>query len=459
MLLKLILLSGGSGKRLWPMSNDSRSKQFLRILAGPNGEPESMLQRVWRQLGQVGLQGQSYVCASKAQKDTIEHQLGFVTFIEEPERRDTFPAIALASLYLLDEVECGPDEIVAVAPIDHLVDDRYFQEIATLGDTLAHSGAELVLMGVKPTEPSSKYGYIKLAKKTAAQSWLQVDSFVEKPDRSAAQALLQGEALWNCGVFCFRLSYIIDILEQNSYPTTYLVAKDHFSKFPKRSFDYEVVEKVNSIAVRPYDGAWQDLGTWDAIAGQLDAELLGKGQVAQCEDTHIINELGIPVVGIGLQQTMIVATPDGILVTDKDKSAAVKDVVTVTAGRPMYEERRWGMYKVLDYQKLPDGSEVLTKWIELKPGHHISYQRHEKRSEIWTIVGGSGQLVVDQKVAKVAAGDVIRVHQGQWHAIRADAGLTFVEVQRGSELVEEDIVRRFTSWDELMEHVAISEVL
>ncbi len=457
--MKLILLSGGSGKRLWPMSNDSRSKQFLRILEGPDGVAISMLQRVWRQLDQVGLQSQTYICASKAQKDMIEHQLGDISFIEEPERRDTFPAIALASLYLLDQEMCSRDEVVTVAPIDHLVDDGYFRELAKLERILDASGAQIALMGVKPTEPSSKFGYIQIADAQGDRSWFPVTSFVEKPEVEAAAQLIQSGALWNCGVFSFRLGFLLDVLEQNGHPTSYAEAKAKFSQFPKRSFDYEVVEHAHSIAVRPYFGAWQDLGTWDAIAEQLRAEMVGKGSAIQCEDTHMINELGIPLIGVGLKNTMVVATPDGILVTDKAMSADVKAAVLETAGRPMYEERRWGTYRVLDYQKLPDGSEVLTKWIELNAAHYLSYQKHMKRSEVWTVVDGSGQLVVDQKVVDVTAGDVIRVHQGQWHAIRAYDKLSFVEVQRGSELVEEDILRRFDSWEEIMEHLTVKAVL
>ncbi len=320
--MKLILLSGGLGKRLWPLSTADHPKQLLQILEGPDGVAISMLQRVWRQLGQVGVQSQTYICASKAQKEMIQHQLGDITFVEEPEQRDTFPAIALASLYLLvDQEACSRDEVVTVAPIDHLVDDGYFRELAELERILDASGAEIALMGVKPTEPSSKFGYIQLADAQGDRPWLLATSFVEKPEREAAAQLIQSGALWNCGVFSFRLGFLVNVLKQNGYPASYEEAKRRFDRFPKRSFDYEVVEKARSIVVQPYSGKWKDLGTWDALAEQINTDLIGTGKAVQCENTHIINELGIPLIGMGLKNTIVVATPDGILVADKSLSA------------------------------------------------------------------------------------------------------------------------------------------
>jgi mannose-1-phosphate guanylyltransferase len=317
--MKLILLSGGSGKRLWPLSTADHPKQFLQILEGTDGVAVSMLQRVWRQLGHVGLQSQTYICASKTQKEVIQHQLGDISFIEEPEQRDTFPAIALASLYLLDQERCARDEVVTVAPIDHLVDDEYFRELAELERILDASDAEIALMGVKPTEPSSKFGYIELADAQGDRSWFPVTSFVEKPEGEAAAQLIQSGALWNCGVFSFRLGFLLDVLEQNGYPTSYVEAQARFSRFPKRSFDYEVVEHAQAIAVRPYFGAWQDLGTWDVLVKHLIPKNLanGKNKLVDSPHTIILNRLDIPIVAVGLDHLLIVATPEGLLITSK----------------------------------------------------------------------------------------------------------------------------------------------
>ncbi|WP_076348468.1 sugar phosphate nucleotidyltransferase [Alicyclobacillus vulcanalis] len=449
-MVKLVLLSGGSGKRLWPMSNDVRSKQFLRILPRPDGNGlESMLQRVWRQIGEAGLAADDvFVCASKPQVEVIHAQIGEIDVIEEPARRDTFAAIALSTLYLVDV--CGADweEPVVVCPVDHFVDDHYFREIQKLGPMLRREGADMALMGVWPTEPTSKFGYI-VPEAPAEGDCFRVKQFVEKPERAVAEELIRQGALWNCGVFCFLPRTLVGILRERGLPTTYEEARRGFDQFPKRSFDYEVVEKLAAIVAHPYRGMWSDLGTWSSLAEQMQSEAVGRAILSRCEDTHVVNELGLPVVALGLKQAIVVATPDGILAADKELAAGLKDVVAPLDNRPMYEERRWGRYRVIDYQLLDDETEVLTKCVELLPGRNLSYHRHKWREEIWTIIEGEGEIVVDDRWQKVAAGDIVRAPQGVWHAIRTESGMQFVEVQRGRGLVEEDIERKYLTWDEL----------
>ncbi|WAH36699.1 sugar phosphate nucleotidyltransferase [Alicyclobacillus dauci] len=453
--MKLVLLSGGSGKRLWPMSNDIRSKQFLRVLPTDGATaPQSMLQRVWKQIDRRGLQKDAYVCASKAQSEMIYAQVGNVPLIEEPSRRDTFPAIAMSVLYLLDVVGIDADEPIAICPVDHFVDDHYFTEIQTLGTLLTSHGIDLALMGVEPMEPTSKFGYIVPENANRGENVLHVRTFVEKPDRNRATKLIAEGALWNCGVFCFRARTIYDLLAKRGWPTSYEACVARFDEFPKRSFDYEVVEHMTSIIVHPYRGTWNDLGTWAALSDRTVSQTVGKGTLYECENTHIINELGIPVVTMGLRDAIVVATPDGILAADKRVSANLKDVVGTLQNRPMYEERIWGSYRVLDYQKLDDGTEVLTKTIELLPGKNISYQKHMMRGEVWTVIDGHGEVILGTDRFAVGPGDVVRVKANEWHAIRTEVGLKFIEVQRGSELVEEDIARKYLSWDELEDALA-----
>ncbi|GMA63366.1 sugar phosphate nucleotidyltransferase [Alicyclobacillus fastidiosus] len=453
--MKLVLLSGGSGKRLWPMSNDIRSKQFLRVLpVAQAAQPQSMLQRVWGQLHRCGLEPDAYVCASKAQVEMIRAQVGNVACIEEPLRRDTFPAIALSTLYLLDVVGIPDEEPVVICPVDHFVDDHYFCDLQILVKLLDESNADLALMGVKPTSPTSKFGYIVPDSTTRVNDVSYVSSFVEKPEASKAQELIRQGALWNCGVFCFRAGWIRSHLAATGRPTTYEECVEAFDTLPKRSFDYEVVEHASSIIVHSYQGTWNDLGTWAALSEQMATFAVGQGIAHECENTHIINELGVPVVALGLKDAVLVATPDGILAADKYAATHLKDVVSPLQNRPMYEERIWGTYRVLDYQKLRDGTEVLTKSIELYPDKNISYQKHMMRSEVWTIIEGHGEVILDTSRFIVGPGDVVRVYADQWHAIRTDNGLKFIEVQRGTELVEEDIVRRYLTWDEI--EVALS---
>ena len=203
--MRLVLLSGGSGKRLWPLSNDTRSKQFLKVLES-NEEKQSMVQRVWGQLKTVGLEDSSLIATSKMQRDMIHSQLGLdVPLIIEPERRDTFPAIALAASYLYTVQDVSEDEVVVVLPVDPYVEDRFFEKVKELENVLIDSQADLALVGVRPTYPSSKYGYIVPKGTVQGKNYFTVNHFTEKPGEEKAQSLIEMNALWNCGVFAFKL--------------------------------------------------------------------------------------------------------------------------------------------------------------------------------------------------------------------------------------------------------------
>lgn len=290
--MKLVLLSGGSGKRLWPLSNDARSKQFLKVLENKNGELQSMVQRVWEQLGNVGLADSAVIATSKSQVDMIQSQLGQdVPIIIEPMRRDTFPAIALASVYLYSVEGIRLDEVVAVLPVDPYVEDRFFQRVKELEKTVLESDADLALIGVEPTYPSAKYGYIVPTSTSSESDYLRVSHFTEKPNEEKAAELIKQGALWNCGVFAFRLDYMISLLEAKGLPIQYEELLKQYERLPKISFDYEVVEKTKHIVVLPYDGYWKDLGTWNTLTEEMATEQIGKGIIADSENTHLINEL------------------------------------------------------------------------------------------------------------------------------------------------------------------------
>ncbi|MFX3660517.1 MAG: sugar phosphate nucleotidyltransferase, partial [Ectobacillus sp.] len=341
--MKLVLLSGGSGKRLWPLSNDARSKQFLKVLENKNGELQSMVQRVWEQLGNVGLADSAVIATSKSQVDMIQSQLGQdVPIIIEPMRRDTFPAIALASVYLYSVEGIRLDEVVAVLPVDPYVEDRFFHRVKDLEETVLASGADLALIGVEPTYPSAKYGYIVPASKSSDSGYLRVSHFTEKPTEEKAAELIKQGALWNCGVFAFKLDYMISLLKEKGLPIQYEELLKQYERLPKISFDYEVVEKTKHIVVLPYDGYWKDLGTWNTLTEEMATEQIGKGIIADSENTHLINELDIPVTVLGVSNAIVAVSPDGILVADKEKSPKIKELVNDFDQRPMYEERRWG---------------------------------------------------------------------------------------------------------------------
>lgn len=445
--MQIILLSGGSGKRLWPLSNNARSKQFLPLLQTPSGEVESMVQRVVRQIGESRLAGKITIATNSSQHDIIINQLGDnVDIVTEPERRDTFPAIALASGYLSMAKECSNDEVVVIMPCDPYTETEYFDVIADMVAAVERNEADMVLMGITPTYPSTKFGYVVPVAEDCGKGVLRVKRFTEKPDTKRAEELLAEGAFWNGGVFAFRLGYMVDILEKYIKAASFVELRNRYGELPKISFDYEVAEKAESVAVVPFNGKWKDLGTWNSLTEELSSTAIGNALLGeQAENTHVINELGIPVFCNGVKDVVVASSPDGILVCGKECSENIKNYVDNLSPRPMYEERRWGSYRVLDSTTYSDGYMSLTKVLHLKSGRYISYQIHEHRQEVWTVVDGEGIVVLDGVISRVSRGDVLTIKRGQKHAIKAVTDLQIVEVQMGDSLVEEDI-RRF-DWE------------
>jgi len=379
------------------------------------------------------------IATSENQIPQIQTQLGDSVGISiEPCRRDTFPAIALAAAKLKAD-GVGVDEPVIVCPIDPYVEADYFECLKELSNEAGK--ANLTLMGIEPTYPSEKYGYIIPESKEHISA---VKEFKEKPDEEAAKRYIEQGALWNGGVFAFKLSYLLNIADDIFGNSDYQALYDLYATLQKISFDYAVVEKEKSINVIRFSGQWKDLGTWNTLIEAMVEPATGDAVVDECENTHVINELGIPLVVLGIKDAVISATPDGILVSDKMKSAQLKEYVPDQ--RPMYERRGWGEYRVLDYKLHEDGQNSLTKELIISPGEHISYQRHKHRTEIWTITEGNGELILDSEVTNVHRGDVAVIKPGVKHAIKAVTELHIIEVQMGDELIEDDIERLDWKW-------------
>lgn len=449
-MLHLILLSGGSGTRLWPLSNSSRSKQFLKVLRDDAGESQSMVQRTFEQLACAGLDASITVATCESQVTAIERQTADheCDMVVEPERRDTAPAIMLACAHLAFDEKIDPDDTVAVLPIDTYAAPGYYRTIADVDAAVQADAADIVLLGVKPTYPSAKYGYI--VPRGAKRPPYPVERFVEKPAEAAAADLIADGALWNCGVFGFKLSYLVDVLSRYSQAETFADLRATYADLPKNSFDYEVVEKADSIAVVPYAGEWKDLGTWNTLSEEMADDCAGRVVLDRrtCDNVHVINETGLPMVVAGLSDSVIIATPDGILVSGKAESADIKGLVAESAeSRPMYEHRRWGKYRVVDSSVFGDGSKALTKELRIEPGAQMSYQRHMRRSEVWTVVSGRGEVVLDGETTEVGIGSVVQIERGRMHSARAFEELDIIEVQLGDILVEEDIERFGNYWN------------
>lgn len=447
--MKIILLSGGSGKRLWPLSNGTRSKQFIKLLPSPGGSRESMVQRVVRQLKECGLDGTITVATSASQRDVIINQLGDgIPVVTEPERRDTFPAIALACSYLAYEEQCPAEEIVVVMPCDPYTEQGYFETVRHMADAVGNDAAELVLMGIRPTYPSSKYGYVVPSASDKEAVIYKVSRFTEKPDVPAAERLISEGAFWNGGVFAFRLGYMTDIVSRYVNAGTFAEIRSRYVEFPKISFDYEVAEKAESVAVIPFAGEWKDLGTWNTLTDELKEHAIGNVILdRESENTHVVNELDLPVMCIGARNLVIAASCDGILVSEKSKSEHIKTYADRLQCRPMYEERRWGEYKVIDTVSLSDGHKTLTKQVRIKSGKDIGYQVHHHRDEVWTFIDGDGMLALDGKVTKIGRGDTVCIRKGMRHAVKAITDLLFIEVQSGDPLMEEDVERFDWNWE------------
>lgn len=443
--MKIVLLSGGSGKRLWPLSNETRSKQFLKLLKSDDGQIESMVQRVYRQIREAGIDADIIVATGEVQIDAIKSQLvDNVDIVKEPERKDTFPAIALASSYLSLVKNVRDDEVIIVLPIDLYADAEYFYTLSRIEYLAKASIANIVLMGIKPTYPSAKYGYIVPKERLYYNNheYSLVGYFQEKPSEELAEKLISEGAVWNGGVFAFKLGYMMDTVSRYLQFDTYADIERQYCNLPKISFDYEVIEKESSIAMVEYNNEWRDLGTWNTLTEVMEDTTIGKVIMGEkCENTHVINELDIPVIVLGTKDVVVAASPDGILVSDKHKSSYLKPYVDKIIQRPMYEEKRWGEYKVLDYTSYCDGSLSLIKHMFIKAGGKISYQVHKVRDEIWTIVDGIGDLVIDGHVRNVKRGDVAYIAKGMKHAIKANSDLHIIEVQIGTELSESDIER------------------
>lgn len=430
--MNIILLSGGSGQRLWPLSNDIRSKQFIKIFHKDDGELESMVQRVYRQIMEIDPNATITVATSKSQVSALNNQLGEGIGISvEPCRRDTFPAIALAAAYLKDVRNIGEDEAVVVCPVDPYVDKEYFKTVEELGDYALKSDANLVLMGIEPTYPSEKYGYII---PESGDNVSRVSMFKEKPNVENAKRFISEGALWNGGVFAFKLGYVLNRAHELIDFTDY---NDLFSKYDtlnKISFDYAVVEHEPVIEVMRYNGTWKDLGTWNTLTEAMDSTNVGEAILNDtCDNVHVVNELNMPVLCMGLKDVVVSASPEGILVSDKEQSSYIKPYVESLDHTVMFAEKSWGSFRVIDVS-----DDSLTIKVKLNPGHSMNYHSHEYRDEVWTVISGNGRAVIDGKEQAITVGDVIKMPAGCKHTVIADDALSMIEVQIGKDISVHD---------------------
>ena len=372
------------------------------------------------------------IATSRAQISAIHNQLGEGVHISpEPCRRDTFPAMALSAAHLTDIQGIDPEESVVVCPVDPFVEKEYFEALKALSVQAGKGEANLVLLGIAPAYPSEKYGYI-IPEREEKLSF--VKTFREKPAARKAKEYIEQGALWNGGVFACKLKYLLEKAHELMDFTDYQDLYDKYDTMEKISFDYAVVEKEPKIQVMRYAGQWKDIGTWNTMTEAMEETVVGRGIMDEtCKDVHIVNELDVPILAMGLQDVVISASPEGILVADKEQSSYMKPFVDQMDGQVKFAEKSWGSYRVIDVE-----SDSMTIKVTLHAGNSMNYHSHRHRDEIWTVIEGEGRTIVDGMEQKVKAGDVITMSAGCRHTVIAETKLKLIEVQIGEEISVQD---------------------
>ncbi|WP_438447513.1 sugar phosphate nucleotidyltransferase [Gorillibacterium sp. sgz5001074] len=436
--MKVLILSGGSGKRLWPLSNEIRSKAFLQLLPSEVGGMESMLQRICRQLRSAGLLSSALIVAHHSQRELVNRQTGGrVPVLCEPLKRGTFHAALLAAAYLHSRQQADPREPVVILPVDLFAEQHFMDRLKQLPRILRQSGAELALIGVQPSHPSTQFGYIvPRTDRPDEQPYLPVARFQEKPDEETARSLLKQGALWNCGVFGLRLRLLLQELERSGLPADDGELAERYPDLPVASLDHRIAEKSRSAAVLPYQGAWSDMGSWEVLCGQLQTPVTGSGSVTgHSEHTHLVNELPVPIHVVDVPNVIVAASADGVLVATKASSHKVKELLPEEGATPLYEEKEWGSSLVLEPAS---PQRAATTRVVALPGAPLC-RRHVTHDEIWVIQLGSGELRLGESLHLLKPGTVLRFPAGSHPEIRPETRLVWLEIRPACENTLENL--------------------
>ncbi len=441
--MKIVILAGGSGTRLWPMSRTLYPKQFLKL----GGEESFLQQTVRRYLGAVAAEDIYIITGEELYHEVVKQAapLPKENIIVEPARKNTAPAIALASLFL-KERGCGDDEVCLISPADHFISPvEKFWEAMQSGEKLAREGA-IVTFGVKPTKPETGYGYIKARGN-------RVEKFVEKPDLETAKRYLEeGDYFWNSGIFAFTLGTILEQFARHCsalVKESYQELLEEYPSLPTISIDYAVMEKTQEAAMVPLDLSWSDIGSWESVYHHLDQDenrnaILGEVVAYETTDSLILAGKRM-IATIGMKDVLVVESDDVVLLANKGDSEKVKQVVEELKERKRKEvdehltaHRPWGSYTVLE-----EGERYKIKRLHIKPLQKLSLQLHYHRSEHWVVVSGTAKVTLGGEEKIVHEGESIFVPKSSVHKVEnpGKVPLEMIEVQVGEYLGEDDIVR------------------
>ncbi|RBI84596.1 mannose-1-phosphate guanylyltransferase/mannose-6-phosphate isomerase [Rhodosalinus halophilus] len=461
-----VLLCGGSGTRLWPLSRKSYPKQFVRLM----GE-ESLFQASARRLSGEGYAAPVVVTAD-AFRFIVTEQLAGVeqapqAILIEPDGRNTAPAVLVAALWAADR---DPEALMLVAPSDHVIPDAEAFRAAVAAAVPRARDGDLVTFGIRPTRPETGYGYLELAPGASAQATQpqNIARFVEKPDPdSAAEMLASGRFLWNAGIFLFTARAILEAYAAHAAEMLDAaraalagaeadlgftrLAAEPWAKLAETSIDYAIMEKAGNLAVMPFGESWSDLGGWDAVWLESGPDAAGnvasEGATAiDCRDTLLRSEAESQrIIGIGLENVVAVAMPDAVLVAKKSEAQRVKEAVAALKAQGArqatefpIDHRPWGWF-----ESLAIGDRFQVKRICVHPGASLSLQSHHHRSEHWIVVEGTARVTVNDEVRLVAENESVYVPLGAVHRMEnpGKVPMVLIEVQTGSYLGEDDIVR------------------